>query len=360
MSAVQVDAAAAAIAPVETGRHLVTTRSPWWSMRFDVRSIVVGAVLVLLCAVMVVLSVSSGSYTIPIPDVIATLAGRGSGGSTLVILEWRLPRALIAVIFGAALAISGAIFQSLTRNPLGSPDIIGFASGSYTGAIVALIAFGGGYMATAIGSLVGGLATAIIVFALAYRRGVQGFRLIIIGIGVAAMLGAFNSWLILRAPVEVAMRAGIWGSGSLNGMSAAQLAPSLIIFAILLPFALALGPSLRQLELGDDAAAALGTRTTIARLAAVVLGIALTAAVTATAGPIAFIALVAPQIAKRLTRSSGISLLPAAALGGLLLVFADYLAQRVFAPVQLPVGLLTVSIGGLYFVYLLVREYRAR
>jgi iron complex transport system permease protein len=335
-------------------------RTRRWSLRLDVRSVLVGLVVAALCGVMVVLAVSSGSYTIPVREVLDVLLGRGSGGSALVILEWRLPRALLALVLGAALAMSGAIFQSLTRNPLGSPDVIGFASGSYTGALLALTVLGGGYVGTAVGSLVGGLVTALVVFALSYRRGVQSFRLIIVGIGVAAMLGAFNSWLLLRSPIETAMRAGIWGSGSLNGLSAADLPVAVGVLAVLLPLALALGPPLRQLELGDDAAAALGTRPTRVRLLAITLGVALTAAVTATAGPIAFIALVAPQIARRVTRSSGIALVPGALVGALLLVTADFLAQRVFAPVQLPVGVVTVSIGGLYFVHLLVREYRAR
>ncbi|WP_220700643.1 FecCD family ABC transporter permease [Mycetocola tolaasinivorans] len=278
----------------------------------------------------------------------------------MVITEWRLPRALLALIFGAALGVSGAIFQSLTRNPLGSPDVIGFASGSYTGALIAMIVLGGGYVGTAIGSLIGGILTAAVVFALSYRGGVQGFRLIIVGIGVAAMLSAFNSWLILRSPIEAAMRAGVWGSGSLNGLSIEHLPAAAITLAILLPLAIALGPGLRQLELGDDAAAALGTHTTRLRLVAILLGVALTAAVTAIAGPIAFIALVAPQIARRVTKTAGLALLPSALIGGVLLIAADFLAQRIFAPVQLPVGMVTVSIGGLYFLALLIREYRTR
>lgn len=343
-----------------TGRRMLVSRTPLWSLRFDVRSIAVGSAFLLACAVMVVLAVSTGSYVIPVDEVVATLLGQGDGGSSLVIFEWRLPRALLALIYGAVLGISGAIFQSLTRNPLGSPDVIGFASGSYTGALIAMILLGGGFTTTAVGSLVGGLVTALAVFALAYRRGVQGFRLIIVGIGVAAMLGAFNSWLILRTPIEAAIKAGIWGSGSLNGLSAEQLPAAVIVFALLLPLALALGPGLRQLELGDDAARAQGVSATRTRLIAVVLGVALTAAVTATAGPIAFIALVAPQIARRLTRSSGVSLIPAAVLGAFLLILADYLAQRIFLPVQMPVGICTVSIGGLCFIALLVREYRAK
>lgn len=343
---------------VDFGRRDLVSRTPFWALRFDVRSMAVTTVFVVLTVVMVLWSLASGSYEIPIANVLATLSGGGDPAEQTVILEWRLPRAMLAVLLGAALALSGGIFQSISRNPLGSPDIIGFASGSYTGALLVMLAFGGGYLQVATGALVGGIVTAFVVFLLAYRGGVQGFRLIIVGIGVSAMLGAFNTWLVLKASIQEALRAGVWGSGSLNGLSVDQLWPVLAILAVLVPLAIACGPALRQLELGDDAAAALGTRTTRVRLVTVVLGVAFTALVTATAGPIAFISLCAPQIARRITRTSGIGLIPTAAVGAFLLITADFIGQRLFAPMQLPVGVVTVSIGGIYFVWLLVREGR--
>lgn len=343
---------------VDFGRSDIISRTPWWELRFDRRSIAVTLTFIVLSFVMLVLSLASGSYEIPVPQVIATLLGQGDAADQTVILEWRLPRAMLAILLGAALALSGGIFQSISRNPLGSPDIIGFSSGSYTGALLVMLAFGGGYMQVATGALLGGIATAFVVFVLAYRGGVQGFRLIIVGIGVSAMLSAFNTWLVLKASIEEALRAGVWGSGSLNGLSTDQLWPVLGILVVLVPIAIAFGPALRQLELGDDAAAALGTRTTRVRLITVVIGVAFTALVTATAGPIAFISLCAPQIARRLTRTSGIGLIPTAAVGAFLLITADFIGQRLFAPMQLPVGIVTVSIGGIYFVWLLVREGR--
>lgn len=345
-------------ASVDFGRSALVSRTPLWALRLDLRSILVTTVFLALSAVAFVLSLTSGSYDIPLADVFAVVLGRGDPSDQTVILEWRAPRALLAILLGAALAISGGVFQSISRNPLGSPDIIGFSSGSYTGALLVMLMVGGGYAQVALGALVGGIVTALLVFVLAYRGGVQGFRLIIVGIGVSAMLGAFNTWLILKASIEEAMRAGVWGSGSLNGLSTDQLWPVLWVLAILVPIAIGFGPALRQLELGDDAAAALGTRTTRVRLFTVVIGVAFTALVTATAGPIAFISLCAPQIARRITRTSGIGLIPTAAVGAFLLIAADFIGQRLFAPMQLPVGIVTVSIGGVYFVWLLVREGR--
>lgn len=342
--------------PVDFGRGMLAVRTRALSLRLDTRTIVTTTVFLALAVVVLLLSLASGEAPIPLPRVMRALFGGGTAAEHMVVVDWRLPRALLAVLLGAALAVSGAIFQSLTRNPLGSPDVIGFSAGSYTGALVVIVIIGGGYYQIAAGSLAGGLTTAVLVYLLAYRRGVQGFRLIIVGIGVTAMLGAVNTWLVLTANLNEAMQAATWGAGSLNGLGHDQLRPVLTVTAVLLPVTIAFGPVMRQLELGDDAAAATGVRGGTARLALVVVGVTSTALATAAAGPIAFVSLVAPQIARRITGTSGVALIPSAALGALLLGAADLAAQRLFAPSQLPVGVMTVSIGGCYFVWLLLRE----
>lgn len=345
---------------VNFGYPSLSSQRPRWSWHVSRRAVLVVVALLSLTLAGVLLSIATGTYALSLGEVASGLLGTGDPGTVLVVREWRLPRALLAALFGVALGMSGAIFQSLTRNPLGSPDIIGFASGSYTGALIVMLVTGGGYFAIAAGALGGGILTAFVVFALAYRRGVQGFRLIIVGIGVSAMLAALNTYLMLASTESEQLTAAVWGSGSLNGLTVETLAPALLVFAILLIPTLLLSPALRVLELGDDAAGSLGARPNAVRLAAIVTGVALVALVTASAGPIAFIALVAPQIARRLTRSSGVGILAAGATGALLLVVSDFLGQRLFAPMQLPVGIITVSVGGLYFVWLLVRETRRR
>lgn len=328
------------------------------SHRIDVRTVTVCLVLLAIAVAIALVTLASGEYQVPLPDVVGALLGQAEGRIHMVVVEWRLPRTALALIFGAALGMSGAIFQSLTRNPLGSPDVIGFDAGAYTGALVVIILMQGGYYMIAGGALMGGLVTALLVYFLAYSRGVQGFRLIIVGIAVSAMLNSLNTWLLLRAKLEVAMAAAIWGAGSLNGLGLDRLAPAAQILAILIPLALMMARPMAQLELGDDAARALGVNAEPTRLGLLALGVALTATVTATAGPIGFVALAAPQLARRLTGSAGVSMLPSAAMGALLLAAADYLAQRAFAPTQLPVGIVTVSLGGIYFVWLLLREAR--
>ncbi|NVD43344.1 iron chelate uptake ABC transporter family permease subunit [Ensifer sp. HO-A22] len=326
-------------------------------MRFDLRGLAVSAVLLLLIAVAGAVSLSSGKFPIPPADVMRALLGGADENIRMVVTEWRLPRLLLACLLGGALGLSGAIFQSLTRNPLGSPDIIGFSAGSYTGALIVILLFSGGYYQTAGGALAGGIATAACVYLLAYRRGAQGFRLIVIGIGMSAMLGAFNAWMVRQADLPAAMSAAIWGAGSLNGLSFEQVFPVVAMLVFITPILGALSRPLRQLELGDDAARTSGINATRLRLMLMILGVALTALATAAAGPISFISLAAPQIARRVTRKAGVDLIPSALMGALLLAVADWVAQHAFG-VQLPVGVMTVSIGGFYFLWLLIREAR--
>lgn len=328
-------------------------------MRLDWRSIIVCAVLALAAGGMAVLALMTGSYPLGPGQVISALAGGETGLVHDIVVEWRLPRVAAALVFGAALGVSGAVFQSLLRNPLADPGVIGFSQGSYTGALIVILVVNGSYVQLVGGALLGGMATAIAVYVLAYRRGVQGFRLIIVGIGVSAMLGSLNTWLILKAELEQAMAAAAWGAGSLNGVSWDQVVIGSACIAVLSLLAAMLGRPMRQMELGDDAAASQGVRISAARFGLIVVGVALTATVTAASGPIVFISLVAPQIARRLARTAGITLAPAAFVGALLCLTADYLAQHV-APTPLPVGTITVMLGGGYLGWLLFTEARRR
>jgi iron complex transport system permease protein len=312
--------------------------------------------LAAVALVVALVALGIGDYPLSPLEVVRALTGSDGFASTIV-LEWRLPRVLAALVFGAALGASGAIFQSLTRNPLGSPDVIGFSTGAYTGAIVVIVSGASSSLGTAGGALAGGLATALAVYLLAYRGGVHGLRLIIVGIGVTALLHSVNSWLLLRAQSEVALTASFWGAGSLALVGWSQLVPALVLLVVLTPLVMALSRPLRQLELGDDAARSHGLRAEGSRLALVVVGVALTAVVTASTGPIAFVALAAPQLARRLIRSAGVPLAAGALTGGVLLLVADLVAQHI-ASSPVPVGLVTLVIGGVYLITLLVGESR--
>ncbi len=326
-----------------------------WS---PVRGLIVTGVVSLAAVVLAVIALGLGDLPLSPSEVLQALFASDGGFTSTVVRDWRLPRVLAALVFGSALAVSGAVFQSLTRNPLGSPDVIGFATGAYTGALVALTVVGAGVVSASAGALVGGLLTAVVVYLLAYRRGMQGFRLIIVGIAVTAMLQAVNLFLLLRAQQDVAMAAAIWGAGSLALIGWPTLVPAIVCLLICTP-GLVLVPGLRQLELGDDAAAAHGVAVERVRVGLVLFAVALVAIVTAAAGPIAFVALAAPQITRRLVRSAGIPLVSSAAVGALLMLGADLIAQHVL-PVDVPVGIVTVVIGGIYLLTLLVHEARSR
>jgi iron complex transport system permease protein len=320
------------------------------------RSVIIGSIITLALVALALVSLALGDYPLSIPEVVAAIVSDQGFASTIV-LEWRMPRVAAAIIFGAALGASGALFQTLTRNPLGSPDIIGFSTGAYTGAIIALTVLGSGVVTVSIGALAGGLATALVVYLLAWRGGVQGFRLIVVGIAITALLTSVNTFLLLRAQVEVAMAASIWGAGSLSLVDWTEAITAFIPLGVLAVATFAVVRPLRQLELGDDAAHAHGVRTETTRLLVLVVGVALIAIVTAVTGPIAFIALAAPQISRRLHRSAGIPIGGAALTGALLLLGADLIAQHVL-PTAVPVGIVTVVIGGIYLIALLVHEAR--
>ena len=265
---------------------------------------------------------------------------------------------LFAVLCGAALALAGGIFQSLTRNPLGSPDIIGFGVGAQFGVTLMMVVLElNTYMFKAVGALVGGLITALLVYVLAHRNTLSSFRLIIVGIGVSAGLGSLTSWILISVSVEKAMMAATWGAGSLASLGFDQLVPAAIVVAGVSPATRPLNRTLPVLAMGDDAATALGVSPGRTRLAAMVFGVALVALVTAAAGPISFIALAAPQISQRLTRSNTpMGTVPVMLTGAALVVVSDTLAQLV----SVPVGVVTVSVGGIYLAWLLAAQYARR
>jgi len=316
--------------------------------------------LLLLCTLLAIYGLGSGTLSLSPMQVIDALRGEGPHNLTVIVTQWRLPRVAMALILGAALAASGAIFQSLMRNPLGSPDVIGFNTGAYSGVLVAIVLFNSSILGMTFGAMTGGLLTAVVVYLLAWRNGVETFRLIIVGIAVRALLVAGNTWLVISASLESALTAGLWSAGSLNGITWAKSLPVVGLIILAWGLALLLSRRMHLLEMGDDMARALGVPVERSRLLLMLAGVALTAAATAVDGPISFIALVAPQIARRLCANQSQPLLIAGLTGALLLLGADVATQRLFLPYQLPVGVLTVCLGGIYLIGLLLRESRRK
>ncbi|KZE90615.1 FecCD family ABC transporter permease [Microbacterium sp. TNHR37B] len=324
-----------------------------------VRSLLVGVVLAVVVAVLGVLSLGLGSYPLTPEAVVRALFGGGEALDRTVVTEWRLPRTTAAIAFGAFLAVAGALFQTVTRNPLASPDILGLSNGAFTGMLLTMVFVSTSWPVLMAGATGGGILTALLIWALARRGGVQGFRLIVVGIGVAALLSSLNTWMLLEVELETAMFASAWGAGSLNGVAAPQVVGAIACAAPLLLLLVALTPRLRQLDLGDDVATATGATPQGVRTVALLVGVGLVALATAVMGPVAFIAFAAPQVARRIARTPHLSLGVSALVGALLLLASDVVAQHVL-PVTLPVGVVTVSVGGLYLVLVLVQEIRRR
>ncbi|WP_067479618.1 FecCD family ABC transporter permease [Actinomadura hibisca] len=330
------------------------------SLRFRPRALLVAAACLLLAAALAIVLIGSGDFTISPANVVRSLIGQGQPAEDFIIHRLRLPRVVTALVVGAALGLAGALFQSLTRNPLGSPDILGFTQGSAAGALAVIVLFGGGAVAMAAGSVVGALAAGLAIYALAGRGGAHGQRLVLFGIGVAAILTGLNGYLLTQAKVFEAAGAMLWLVGSLDARDYADAVPPLVALAVLAPLVMIVcGRAVRMLEMGDEAARALGVPIGAVRGLLLVAAVLLTALAGAAAGPVSFVALTAPQLARRLTRTTGPNLLPSLAMGAVLLTAADWVGLHAFPGRQLPVGVVTGLLGGGYLIWLLVNERKA-
>lgn len=339
-----------------TNRYQLLTAGHF-TVRLERRTVVVGTALVGVMISLAMVAVLWGDYQLSIGQAMQALVGIGDDPlAQFFVQEQRAPRIVAALLVGAALGVSGAIFQSMSRNPLGSPDIIGFMTGAATGALLEIIVFDAGTVATAFGALVGGFATSIVVYLLAYRQGLTATRLVLVGIGVGVILQSVNTLLVVRASLAAAQTAAQWLAGSFNATTWTEVVVVGAALGVLIPGALLLGRPLNAMVMGDDLAAGLGIRVERSRLWLVLAGVSLVSVATAAAGPIAFIALAAPQLARRLTRTSGVGLGSAALMGALLVLASDILAQRLFAPTQLAVGVVSGALGGIYLIWLLARE----
>lgn len=319
-------------------------------------------------------SVLLGSYTVTIPDVVKILAAHLTGGekipgASFIVMEHKLPRAVLGTLIGAAFGLSGALFQTMLRNPLASPDVIGISYGASAAAVTAIVVFGASGAAVSGAAFAGALGVAALIYAISRsgspgsggRRGdAAGSRLILAGVGIAAALHSVVSFLMTRADIRVAADLLVWLNGSLNSATWERAGILSLTLTVLVPAVAFLAEPLRILELGDDTAAGLGVRVGAVRLAVVITAVGLAAAATAAAGPVAFVAFLAGPVAHRFVRKAS---LPASALAGVLIVLgADYFASST-APLLLggtvlPVGVVTGALGAPFLLWLLVTTNR--
>ncbi|MFC0429622.1 iron chelate uptake ABC transporter family permease subunit [Kutzneria buriramensis] len=334
-------------------------------LRFRLRPLVVPLVALALTVFAVALSIRLGDFPMSVGDVLRVLAGAGDATEQYIVFDLRLPRTLTGLLIGAAFGVAGAITQAISRNPLASPDILGVTPGASAGAVGVIVlasGFGGvasvaGAIGLPVAALIGGLVSAALVYVLAWRRGVDGYRLVLVGIGVQAFMLNLTYWLLTIGDVSQAGQALVWITGSLDARSWADLVPVAVALAVFLPLALVGAHVLGALQFDDDTVRNLGARVELSRFALILIAVMLAAIATAAAGPVFFVALATPQIAQRLAGTARPPLVASAVIGALLVSVSDLVARTAF-PIELPVGVVTAVLGAPYLMFLIIRKRR--
>ncbi|QUF08033.1 iron chelate uptake ABC transporter family permease subunit [Actinosynnema pretiosum subsp. pretiosum] len=335
-----------------------------WPLRWRPIALVLGGLA--LAATVLAVAIAYGDFPISLGQVVDVLLGGGSRSQRFVVMELRLPRVLTGLLVGAALAASGAIFQAISRNPLATPDIIGVTWGAGTGAVLVIVLAGSSGAAAGavaqvgvpLAALAGGLIAGLVVYGIAWRRGIEGFRLVLVGVGVTAITANATQYLLTKADVNDTARAMVWIAGSLNNRGWEHIVPVALALVVLLPASVLATRTLGALQFGDDTTRGLGVRLNGARTALLLLGVVLAAVATAAAGPVGFVALAAPQIAVRLAGTATPPLFGSAVVGAVLVVLSDLIARQLIDGTELPVGVVTAVLGAPYLMHLLIRSRR--
>lgn len=312
------------------------------------------AVVVAALVAGVALTLSLGQSLTPPLDVVRVLAGQEVPGAGFTVRELRLPRAVLSILAGMSFGLGGVVFQTLLRNPLASPDIIGISSGASAAAVFAIVVLGWSGLAVSVAAVAAGLGVALAIYLLAWRNGVAGARLILIGIGISAMLDSVIAYVLSRAPAWTMQEALRWLTGSVNGATLDQALPIFVSLALFGGALLGLRRNIEAMRLGDDTAAALGVALLRDKALVVLAAVGLIAVATAVAGPIAFVAFLSGPIAARVVGPGRSPLIPAALVGALLVLLGDYTGQHLLGA-RYPVGIVTGAIGAPYLIYLIIR-----
>ncbi|WP_077620386.1 FecCD family ABC transporter permease [Bacillus sinesaloumensis] len=321
--------------------------------RFIIVTSILAVIAFALCCAMLML----GNTIYPVQDVIGVLFGEEVKGASFAVGTIRYPRMVAGVFAGFAFGVSGYVFQTMLRNPLANPNVIGITAGSSSAAVFCIIILQASNTVVSIASVIGGLATVLVIFLLSKGSSFSIGRLILVGIGIQAMLDAVIAYLLMigqEHDIPTAMR---WLSGSLNGSKTETLYPLIITVLIFAPVIIALGQRLELLELGEQAATSLGINTDMTRLVLIISSVLIIALATATTGPIAFVAFLSGPIARRLVGVGFSSVIPAGLVGIILVLASDLVGQFAFVA-RYPVGVITGIIGAPYLIYLLFRMNR--
>ena len=319
-----------------------------WSVLISPRHVLIGLMLLALGLAVAVAALRLGKFTVSTQEVIDALQGRGRRIVQVVVVTWKLPRILLGLVAGLALGVAGAVFQTITRNPLGSPDLIGFSTGAQTGILVSVLLLPGSMLSTSLASFIGGAAVGAVTYLVSLRGGFTGLRFILVGIAISSMLVSVNRWLLVRVDDDEGLGALKAITGSLGAARWPVVTPACLAIGVTVALTLLASRHLRVLSLGEQVATILGSPTRRASALLVLLGTVLVAVVTMAAGPIGFVALVAPHLARLLTGSPQPPLLVSGLTGSLLLAGADLLSQLLLE--SMPASVVTNAVGGLYLM----------
>jgi iron complex transport system permease protein len=336
----------------------IRNRSGTISFLLEKKAVMIFLVLVCLSLLLFIMGLSVGSTFISPIAIVQQLLGIGNGEHTFVIETLRLPRMILSLLVGMALGVSGLILQGIIRNPLASPDIIGITGGASVAAVFFITYFSEVSLKwLPLIAIIGAGIVSLIIYLLAWKNGVTPIRLVLIGIGVQAAMGALVTMMIVLSPTYSTSEAYIWLTGSVYGANWENVYSMLPWVLIFVPLALLFSRAVNVQELGDQVALGVGSRVQLHRFALLFVSVALAGSAVAFAGGIGFVGLIAPHIARKLVGRSFGSLVPVSALiGGLIVVLADVVARTAFLPLDLPAGVFVSGIGAPFFIYLLYRN----
>ena len=312
------------------------------------RHVIVGFILLALSLAVAVVSLRLGKFPVTAQEVIDALQGQGRKIVQVVVVKWKLPRIVLGLVAGLALGVAGALFQTITRNPLGSPDLIGFSTGAQTGILISILLLPGSMLSASLASFIGGAAVGTVTYLVSLRGGFTGLRFILVGIAISSMLVSVNRWLLVRVDDDEGLGALKAITGTLGAARWPVVAPTCLAIGVTVALILLASRHLQVLSLGEQVATILGSPTRRVSAVLILLGTVLVAVVTMAAGPIGFVALVAPHLARLLTGSPQSPLLVSGLTGSLLMVGADLLSQLVLE--SMPVSVVTNAVGGLYLM----------
>jgi iron complex transport system permease protein len=336
---------------------MITVRNRAFSYFIERRAVVWSALLFIALLMLACISAGVGSLWIPPLEVLQGIFGYGEDTTRTVLYSFRLPRAAMSVVAGASLAAAGALLQSISRNPLASPDMIGITGGAAAAGVAFLVlsAGGAGIVWLSVSSIAGAIGIALLLFALAWKGGISPMRLVLIGVALQMAASSMSSFLIILSPHYLANQAFTWLTGSVYGSSWNNV-------TALLPWAIGLGLLAWMLarkvnvhELGEDVATGVGARIMRERTSILLVSAALAGAAVSQVGAIGFIGLMAPHMARRLVGPAFGAVLPVSAcIGAMLLLIADTLGRSAFPPNDIPAGVFTAAVGAPFFIYLLI------